>query len=215
LWFQSPNPCCCRFRWACGKRRAWSQSKWHSRNDVVDHQTDVRGEDGINHQLNDPLFHLERQSLDSVTDAGAEALQPFRQAKFLLPIAALALDLTQPLTQRPTMLATPDYARRCLWPTLDDVNLEGRQSKLGCRFARLTPCGLAVDSLPTHSHSGGSSIPIMSPRLFGSCGGMTARAHPSRLSSVSRWGRNSGALRLGSSSAWRSNAPPSPDVLRL
>ena len=35
-------------------------SKWHSRNDVVDHQTDVRGEDGINHQLNDPLFHLER-----------------------------------------------------------------------------------------------------------------------------------------------------------
>jgi hypothetical protein len=71
---------------------------------VVDHQADVRGEDGINHQPNDPLFHLERRFLDSVTDAGAEALQPFRQAKFLLPIAALALDLTQPLTQRPTML---------------------------------------------------------------------------------------------------------------
>jgi hypothetical protein len=39
-------------------------------------------------------------------------------------------------------------------PTLDDVNLEGRQSKLGCGFVRLTPCGLAVDSLPTHPHSG-------------------------------------------------------------
>src|SRR5687768_553196 len=88
---------------------------------------------------------------------------------------------------RPAAHATTDYARRCLRPTLDDVNLEGRQSKLGCSFVRLTPCGLAVDSLATHRIRGGSSTLVTSPWLFGSCGGMTARAHPSRLSSVSRW----------------------------
>ena len=71
---------------------------------MLDHQAVVRGEDAINHQPNDPLFHFERRLLESVTDAGAESLQPFRQAKFLLPVPALALDLAQPLTQRPTML---------------------------------------------------------------------------------------------------------------
>src|SRR3954470_10128268 len=45
---------------------------------------------------------------------------------------------------RPAAHATPDHARRCLRPNLDDVNLEDRQSELGCRFAQLTPCGLAA-----------------------------------------------------------------------
>jgi hypothetical protein len=70
---------------------------------VPDHQAVVLDEDAINHQPNDILFHLERRFLESVTDAGAEALQPFRPAKFLLPVPALALDLAQPLRQRPTM----------------------------------------------------------------------------------------------------------------
>jgi hypothetical protein len=45
---------------------------------VLDHQAVVLGEDAINHQPNDLLYHLERRLLESVTDAGAESLQPFQ-----------------------------------------------------------------------------------------------------------------------------------------
>jgi hypothetical protein len=90
---------------------------------VLNRQAVVLNEGAINHQPNDLLFYLEQRFLESVTDAGAEALQPFRQAKFLLPVPALALDLAQPLTQRPTM-PSDVYGR----PSMTSIRRAGRRA---------------------------------------------------------------------------------------
>ena len=148
MWFQSPNPCCCRFRWACGKRRAWSQSKWHSRNDVVDHQADVRGEDGINHQPNDPLFHFERRLLESVTDAGAESLSPINKRS--TSSRSRRWRSISPNSSRNARPCSGDVHGR---PMIMSTWSAGRANRVAA-VARTVTCGLAVYSPPTHPHSG-------------------------------------------------------------
>ena len=85
-----------------GEGGAWSQSKRHSRNDVLDHQAVVR-EDTVNDQPKD-FCRLERRIDESVANAGAERLKPFQQPDFLLPLRALAADLVEPLAQMPAMV---------------------------------------------------------------------------------------------------------------
>ena len=58
----------------------WSQSKRHSRNDVLDHQAVVLDKDAVNHQPKDLLFRVERWLLESVTDAGS-VLHGYYQSK--------------------------------------------------------------------------------------------------------------------------------------